>query len=213
MVTLSDSAKKACTNKKAVAASNSGVHIDEKAAPAGNSNTTLIGKVKKARSGDKDALVELVLLRKDQLYRIAWSYFRNEHDSYDVLQETIIKAFHDIVDLRQPEYFYTWYIRILINTCKQLLLRKSKVIDLQEIIPPDAVSGSSDDSIDLKRAMEQLPQEYKEVIYMRYMEDLTVKDIAAILDLPEGTVKSRIHYGVLKLRDLMGEKGVKKYGL
>jgi RNA polymerase sigma-70 factor (ECF subfamily) len=174
---------------------------------------TFIGKVKEARAGDKDALVELVLLRKDQLYRIAWSYFQNEYDAYDVLQETIAKAFHDIVNLRQPEYFYTWYIRILINTCKQLLLRKAKVIDLQEVIPFDTVSSSSDDSIDLKRAMAQLPQEYKEIIFMRYMEDLPIKDIAVILDIPEGTVKSRIHYGVLKLRDLIGEKEAGNYGV
>jgi RNA polymerase sigma factor (sigma-70 family) len=153
---------------------NAKIHADKKAKSEDRSKT-FTSMVKKACAGDKDALVGLVLLRKDQLYRIAWSYFRNEHDAYDALQETIVKAFHEIADLRQPEYFYTWYIRILINTCKQLLARKAKVIDLKEIIPLDTVSGSSDDRIDLKRAMARLPNDYKEIIYMRNMEDLTVR--------------------------------------
>ena len=169
--------------------------------------------VKKARAGDKEALVYLVLQRKDQLYRIAWSYFQNEHDVCDVLQETIVKAFHDVVVLRQPEYFYTWYIRILINTCKQYIHRKSKVVSLDEAKTIAVSTNSNDDGIDLAKGMVQLSQEYREIIYMRYMEDLSVKDIAKILEIPEGTVKSRIHYGIDKLREYVGERKVIKYGM
>ena len=173
----------------------------------------LISMVKKARAGNKEALVDLVMQRKDQLYRIAWSYFQNEHDVCDVLQETIVKAFHDIVALKQPEYFYTWYIRILINSCKQNINRKSKVVNLDGAKTIAVSSNGNDDSIDLAKGMAQLSQEYREIIYMRYMEDLPVKDIAKILEIPEGTVKSRIHYGIGRLREYVGERQVIKYGM
>lgn len=74
-------------------------------------------------------------------------------------------------------------------------------------------TNSNDDGIDLAKGMVQLSQEYREIIYMRYMEDLSVKDIAKILEIPEGTVKSRIHYGIDKLREYVGERKVIKYGM
>lgn len=158
--------------------------------------------------------MELVIQRKDYLYRIAWSYLHSEHEVQDVLQETIVKAFHDVADLRNPEYFYTWYTRILINLCKQSLNHRKKVINIEEIRGKvESAAYNYEDSIDIESSMKKLSQEHREVIFMRYMEDLTVKDIAEILNLPEGTVKSRIYYGICNLRKYIGERVVNRYEL
>jgi len=168
-------------------------------------------KVKLARSGDKIALVELVQLRKDYLYRIAWSYLQSEHDVYDALQETIIKAFYDIVNLKKPEYFYTWYTRVLINTCKQILQQGKKLVNIEDIRESICTRENSDESkMDIERGLLKLSGEHREVIFMHYMEDLPIKDIALILDLPEGTVKSRIYYGISKLRGFVCERKVQE---
>lgn len=150
--------------------------------------------------------------KKDQLYRIAWSYLQNEFDVNDALQETVVKAFRGIVDLKNPEYFYTWYIRILINVCKDILRNKSNVIRFEPIIDAeDADSfGDMEKVMDLRTGMSKLSQEHNEVLFMRYMEDMSIKDIAKVLNLPEGTVKSRIHYGIDKLRLYMKERKVNK---
>lgn len=187
------------------------VSTDEEKAGERNDLEDLLKLVRRAQKGDKNSLVELVMRRKDQLYRIAYSYMGEEQSALDMMQETIVNAFHSIEKLRQPEHFYLWYTRILINNCKDNLRRGKRVTFLNEFKERRTEDPSwSENWLDIKQGLKRLNEEYREVIIMRYMEDLPIKEIAQILGYPEGTVKSRLHYGLKALRKYVGEKEGRK---
>lgn len=84
--------------------------------------------VKKAKKGDDQAFYELIIEHKAQMYRIALSYLKNEADSLEAIQEVTFRAFKQIKKLKEPSFFSTWLIRILINYCIDEQKRKQKVV-------------------------------------------------------------------------------------
>lgn len=171
-------------------------------------------KVAKAQDGDKESLIELIMQRQNQFYRIAYSYLGNEQKVFDALQETIIKSFHSITKLREKSYFYTWYISILRNTCKKMIISDSNIVYVSDFIENNIDCGNfNEEKMDLFNGIMQLKEKFREIIYLRYIEDLTIKEISEILNCPEGTVKSRIYYGVLKLKEYVQIKEGDKYEL
>ena len=76
----------------------------------------------RAKKGDADAFVKLMEENKMAMYKVAKSYLRNEEDVADAMSETVLAAFEHIKELRRPEYFKTWLIRILINQCNGISL-------------------------------------------------------------------------------------------
>lgn len=159
--------------------------------------------VKKAQKGDDKAFLKLIEPEKEKLYRMAFMYVKDESDALDVVQETIYKAYVAIDKIKEASYFSTWLTRILINTSLDYLKMKNKVIPIEQ----DAVERiesaeklETEDRLDLQHAIEQLDDKYKTVIMLRYFQDLTVKQIAELLEYPEGTVKTNLHRAVNKLR-------------
>lgn len=175
----------------------------------------IVTLVKKAQQGDKDALVYLVMQRKEQLYQIAYSYMKDKQKVMDVMQDTILKVFVEIKSLKKHEAFYTWYIRVLLNTCKEHIRRERKVLPLEI----DEQSNSMqkpywiEEWIDIENKLSKLKEEFRKVIVLRYIEDLSIKDIADILECSEGTVKSRLYYGLKELKRQIDWKGGCKYGM
>lgn len=90
----------------------------------------VVNAVKKAKKGDKEALLQLILAEKEAYYRLAFSYMRNEADAMDVLEEMIVRLYERIGQLKKEESFYTWSKTILVNQCKRSLKRNNKVIPL-----------------------------------------------------------------------------------
>ncbi|MDF2543689.1 MAG: polymerase subunit sigma-24 [Herbinix sp.] len=125
---------------------------------------------------------------KERLYRIAYSYFYNEADAIEAVDETVYQAYRSIKKLKHPEYFKTWITRILINVCKKELKRKKKIALVDEM--PEQASEEYD-RLPLKEAILKLPDELRVIIYLRYFNDLTVVETADILQLPLGTVATR----------------------
>ncbi|WP_018885563.1 sigma-70 family RNA polymerase sigma factor [Paenibacillus massiliensis] len=157
----------------------------------------------RAKQGDPKAFQELVHADKEKLYRMAYIYMGNEEDALEVFQETIYKAFKSISTLQNNQYYSTWMTRILINTALALLRRKQKVIPFSpEILENHASTdnGQLEDQLDLLQALDTLEEKYKSVLLLRFYKDFTIKQIAEILDIPEGTVKTHIHRGLSSLR-------------
>ena len=77
--------------------------------------------ITEAKNGDKEAFVRLIRMNKQSLYKTAWIYLRDEQDIADALQNTILSCYENIQRLREPKYFKTWLMRILINECKDIL--------------------------------------------------------------------------------------------
>ena len=160
-------------------------------------------------NGDNDAFYELIQPIHADLYRMAFVYVHNENDAVDILQQSMIRAFENIARLKEPKYFKTWMIRIVINCCKTYLdkMKKVEIIDPSELVDLQITSHIlKEEEIDLWAALRLLEEKYKTVLLLRYYQDYTVPEIATILELPVGTVKTNIRRGLMQLKQML--KGV-----
>ena len=166
--------------------------------------------VKKAKKGDEDSFYTLMVHHKDQLYRIAYAHLKNEQDSLEAIQEVTFRAFKAIKKLKEPQYFSTWLIRIMVNYCSDELKKKKKVI-LQGEQFEVPTTDQHPLHLEVAEAVNNLDEPYHTVIYLKYLEDLKIKDIAVVMDTPEGTVKTWLSKGLQMLRSYFDEKGGKNH--
>src|SRR5690554_5286237 len=89
--------------------------------------------IKKAKRGDKEALLQLVMDQKDDYYKLAYVYLKNPEDSMDVMQDMIIILYENISKLRKEDSFYSWSKTILVNECKKKLRNRKKIISLENM--------------------------------------------------------------------------------
>ncbi|MFS1512843.1 sigma-70 family RNA polymerase sigma factor [Chengkuizengella sp. SCS-71B] len=163
--------------------------------------------VKKAQNKNDDAFNELISIHKVQLYKIAFSYFKNEQDSLEAIQEVTYRAFIKIKKLKNPQYFSTWLIRILLNYCNDELKRKKRaeVNEFETSVQQDENKILT--KIDLEKMVNLLDPKYQEVIKLKYVHDLTIPQIAEVVESPEGTVKTWLNKSLKLLRKQMKRKG------
>lgn len=155
--------------------------------------------VKKAQQGDADAFIELIERNKMTLQRVAYGYFRSEEDVADVIQETILHAFEHIRELKKPEYFRTWLVRILMNNCNRVYNQNKKRCSLEEYTET-VQSTSSPGDVEFHEMLRSLPKDSRLIFQLYYGEQFTTKEISEMLHMREATVKSRLHRGKQKLR-------------
>lgn len=134
---------------------------------------------------------------------MAYVYVQNENDAVEVFQQTIIRAYEGLPGLKEAHYFSTWLTRIMINCCKTYIIKR-KVVQLVEPHTLEDVSSISpthiEEELDLWQALCRLEEKYKTVLLLRFYQDYSVKQIASILQCPEGTVKTHIRRGLQTLR-------------
>ena len=155
----------------------------------------------RAMKGEHAAILYLIEQDEEILYRIAFSYLKNEQDSLDVMQELTYKALKKMHTVKQPEYVRTWLIRVLINCCNDLLKQNVKTIELTENHISDTPHYN-----ELTTLLNGISLSEQQLIYAKYFKQLKNNEIAAIHNIPEGTVKSRIHMILKKLRKAAGVK-------
>lgn len=164
--------------------------------------------VRRAKKGDKEALLQLVMPEKDAYYRLAFAYMKNEHDAMDAMEEMILTLYEKIDQLQKNDAFYSWSKTILVNICKSTLNQQKKVI-LLESTPEgqhcdQAPFISNEQRLDIQQMLSHLNENQREAIQLKYYHDLDYKTIAVITNVAIGTVKSRIFEGLKKLRELFG---------
>lgn len=162
--------------------------------------------VKKAKDGDKEALLSLVMAQQADYYKLAYVYMKNEEDAMDAMQDMIVILYENIPKLKDDDAFYSWSKTILVNSCKNRLKKKRKIISLDDIKEQsiDEVYDNPEDKIVLERYLSELNHKHQEVIKLKYLLDLDYETISQILKIPLGTVKSRISIGMKKLRESLG---------
>ncbi|MGM0877983.1 MAG: sigma-70 family RNA polymerase sigma factor [Bacillota bacterium] len=161
--------------------------------------------IKRAKKGDKKAFSKLVELEQTKLYRTAYLYTKNKDDALDIVQETIFKALISIEKLREPKFFSTWITKILINTSLDFLKKKKKVVMIDFELAEPYKEDEIDDRIDLYHAIDKLNERHKTIIILKYYQDQSIKQIADLLELPEGTVKSNLHRAIQALKTTVKE--------
>jgi RNA polymerase sigma factor (sigma-70 family) len=161
-----------------------------------------IRDIKLAIKGNKDAFVRLIKSMETSMYRVASSILGSDADCADAIQETILKAYRSMKSLKEPAYFKTWLIRILINESNRILKYRSRVIPmekLRESVMEEELSGK----MEIKQLIEALDDELQLVVTLYYFEDLPLKEISALMGIPEGTCKSRLHRARERLATLL----------
>ncbi|CAM3985878.1 sigma-70 family RNA polymerase sigma factor [Cohnella lubricantis] len=151
--------------------------------------------VQLACSGDKEAFARLIRAVQPDLYHMARTLLNRDEDCADALQETILKAYRGLGNLREPAFFRTWLFRILIHECGQIR-RKDKKVSLSDKLPAlaaDALQMQEDRDLDVRDAVERLREPLRTAVKLHYFADLPLADIAAMTGVSEGTLKSRLH--------------------
>lgn len=122
------------------------------------------------------------------------SILKNDDDTCDAIQETLVSAYKNLKSLREPQYFSSWIIKILINKSYDIIRKNKKIkylnekMQIEEETYYDIYSSESE----LENVLTQLEENLRLVVVLYYYDDLSVADISKILNIPEGTVKSRL---------------------
>ena len=138
------------------------------------------------------------------LYRVSCSQLSIEADREDAVQETLRRAWEKRASLKNDHHLQTWVIRILINVCHDIQRERQRLIPTEKISEP--VIHAPTDTVDLRNCLFQLDERERIPIMLHYIEGYEVKEIAAILRIPQGTVKSRLDRGRRQLKDICREE-------
>ena len=147
--------------------------------------------VEKAVRGDADAFLELMEMNSLSMYKTARGLLKNDNDVSDAIQDTILTSFEKIHKLKNPQYFKTWLIRILINECNQILRHYKKVNTIEQV-PETPRQDKSLAEFEFKEMLEQVDEKYRVILVLYYEQGFKISEIAELLELNENTVKTRL---------------------
>lgn len=175
--------------------------------------------IKESQQGNMKSFEELILLYQDQAYRTAYGMLGNHEDAKDATQESFIKIYKSLKSFKYKSSFSTWMYRIVHNTCLDLIRKQKRrreiPIEINKdsneegyVIPIEDLSDGPEALLDYKvvkeeliKCIKELPIEYQGVIILRDIEGISYDQIAEILGISQGTVKSRINRGRIQLRN------------
>lgn len=157
--------------------------------------------VKRAQKKDKEAFIELIEMHKKLLYVTAKAKINNDVDVADIIQETIMKCFKNIHKIKDPVTFRAWLMKIHINNCNDFVKSRKYTLELDETSERGYISEEYAD-IEVNEVIETLNEDLKRVVKLFYLEDHSVKDIAEMTNIAEGTVKTRLHRARKKLIEI-----------
>ena len=139
----------------------------------------------------KDAFIREVRNAETMLYHISKSILKNDADCGDAVQETLLKAYEKLPMLKEEKFFRTWITRILINECKGILRKQKKVVQYEDYMGNERLSEENRYH-HLYMAIMELPEDLRILVTLYYIEGFSQKEISEILEIPEGTIKSRL---------------------
>jgi RNA polymerase sigma-70 factor, ECF subfamily len=160
----------------------------------------------RCQQGQKEAFELIVELWQKPLLGFALRYLDQEIDALDAVQETWISAIKGLNKLQNPSLFVSWLFRILTNKCIDRIREKQGELHrLKRVTIKLETSEGSNENEALRQAIQGLSDEQKTLIMLRFGQELQVGQIAAMLNLAEGTVKSRLHRALARLREILGD--------
>ncbi len=176
--------------------------------------------VKKCRGGDPRFYEPLVRAYEPQGLRLALGMMGNMEDAQDALQEAFVKAFRSLgrFDVTRP--FGPWFFQILRNQCRDHLRSRKSRFSV-EVLDEDSFRHHADEGPGstqrarerteaqriLWKGLERVPEEHREVLVLKELQGLRYQEIAGILDIPEGTVASRLYHARRALKDALEAVG------
>lgn len=153
--------------------------------------------VRRFRDGDQSAFTLLVERHERRVYTLAYRMLGRAEDARDAAQDAFLSCFRHLASFRGDSSFSTWLHRITVNACYDMLRKKTPALALldEQVEPPPAPdpAEAAATAVDVQRALMLVPPDYRVVLVMSDVQGLAYEDIAAALDVPLGTVKSRLH--------------------
>lgn len=162
----------------------------------------------RAKAGDKDALIKLIMNKQNEYYRLAFAYVRNKEDALDAMQDMIVTIYDRLHQLKNNNAFESWSKTILVNSCKKILRKNKKILHIEDF---EINQTSNNDHspptvlrIDIANNLQKLNDKQKDALILKYYLDLDYETISKITKSPIGTVKSRVFNGLKRLNELLG---------
>ncbi|MGG0655227.1 RNA polymerase sigma factor [Rummeliibacillus pycnus] len=171
-------------------------------------------KKRKAQMHYDEDLLSFIRANKKQLYWLAYSYVKNEQDALDIVQESIQKSMQYYDQLMEKEKLKSWFYRIVVNTSLDFL-KKNRHLPTEDETLHYLTSPQEDryENIDLQQALSMLPTKYREIVILRYFEDMKLEEVAYVLNENTNTIKTRLYKALKLLRiELQEEEGEKYHG-
>jgi RNA polymerase sigma-70 factor, ECF subfamily len=170
--------------------------------------------ISRARDGDQDAFRQLVERYQGAVYNLAYRMLGDPGDAEDAAQEIFVRIYRQLGRYDPARKFSTWTLAIATNFCiDQLRRRRMQLVPLENIIPwarareagPEGEAITQEERDEVQRLITQLPEKYRAPLVLRYFEELSCAEIAEVLGMPEGTVKTQIHRARKALGKLLAE--------
>ena len=167
-------------------------------------------EVNEPSNSNPEAFERLINTVKVKLYKTGMAILKNDDDVCDAIQETLMSAYKNFGNLKEVQFFDTWITRILINKCYDIIKKNKKVAYLNEQMEVEANESYYDrykEDSTVERVLSQINPELKLVTVLYYYDEFSVKEISEMLNIPEGTVKSRLArardkiYEILKMEE------------
>lgn len=160
--------------------------------------------VSRCRSGDEMALGFIIARHRARLIRTATNLLRDRHEAEDIAQEAFLKAFREIGKLRDDRAFSGFLYRICVRLCMdRLRLKRPELVEFDSSEPHKG--GSVENRVVIEKLLSQLPAELRTTLVLREMEQLSYEEVAEIMHVPIGTVRSRLHTARERFRKLWTE--------
>ncbi|MFD0589774.1 sigma-70 family RNA polymerase sigma factor [Paenibacillus sp. GCM10027627] len=153
---------------------------------------------------DEQALWNRIEREKGKLYGIAYAYMRNEEDALEAIQETVCRVWIKRRTLREDKYFATWMVRILIHVCMDERKKKKRERPTPaSLLEREAPRQDPAERIGMAGSVAKLPPNLRMVVALKYYRDMTITEIADLLEKPDGTIKTWLHKGLKLLKKEM----------
>jgi len=161
--------------------------------------------VERARRGDQDAFAALATASVDRSYALAYRILRDPHLAQDATQQALLNAWQHLPTLRDPELFEAWLHRLVVRACYTEARRDRRWTERVRLIPSETdwvADGASSvaDRDELERGFRRLSPEQRAVLVLHHYLGYPLTEIAATLEIPVGTARSRLHYATRQLR-------------
>ena len=188
---------------------------DDMKQPTGDINRKKLKKsVIKAQKGDKRAKEQIVELTYGYVYYYCLKMLRNKENAKDATQEIFMTVFEKLDNIEKPEAFLGWLKQVTVNYCRNLVTRQHSVEELTDDYFDDTVQITPVDCLEteeircvIRQAVDSLPDVQRECILLYYYQQLSIKEIAGLLEVKEGTVKSRLYTARKAIRKSLEMEG------
>lgn len=161
----------------------------------------------------EEEFVELINKNRAKLYKTAMSILKNDDDACDAIQEALMSGYKNLGSLQNKQYFVTWLTRILINKCYDIIAKNKKISYVDGEVTENTTGYYDTYKVEssLESTLNKIDKDLKEVVVLYYYDELSVGEIANILLIPEGTVKSRLSRARLQISKIIEKEEGEMY--